>query len=186
MKLSTIWRVAISSFTLQDIPFHPHTFLQWLELCNIKNATHVMIREPHWKWEEIIGAFYLCQKFDFQIIIHNPLEYHLNMKQVHWSSQFLFNPPNLSLPYIQGLSCHNHKELKLAEQLGFNYAFLSPIFNTMSHPDAIPLGIEYLKKCTEELKIPIVALGGITDENKIQQVLDAGAIGFASIGYFCN
>lgn len=81
---------------------------------------------------------------------------------------------------LRGLSCHNIGDLELAEQQGFDYAFLSPIFATQSHPDAIPLGMDLLEEACERIQIPIIALGGM-DFEKGGACLAAGAAGWAGI-----
>ncbi|WP_456391693.1 thiamine phosphate synthase [Nitratifractor sp.] len=59
---------------------------------------------------------------------------------------------------------------------------LSPIFATPGK--GTPLGLEYLLRALEELPVPVIALGGIVDEEKIEALRRAGIFGFASIRYF--
>ena len=66
--------------------------------------------------------------------------------------------PDLALV---GASCHNAAELDLAEQLGCDYALLSPVLPTASHPGAPTLGWEQFASFASNRSIPIYALGGL-------------------------
>lgn len=59
-------------------------------------------------------------------------------------------------------SCHNTAELRHAEELGFDFALLSPVQPTLSHPGAAYLGWEKFAKMVAGAAIPIYALGGLT------------------------
>lgn len=63
----------------------------------------------------------------------------------------------------QGKSCHSVKEVVFAAENGCSYAFLSPIFTTQTHPEALPLGLDFLRIAREAVSIPVFALGGISD-----------------------
>jgi thiamine-phosphate pyrophosphorylase len=59
--------------------------------------------------------------------------------------------------------------------------FVSPVFATSSHPDAIPLGVAELDRIARQSPVPVYALGGITADNA-QQLADMKLIGLAAIG----
>ena len=65
------------------------------------------------------------------------------------------------LPLV-GASCHDAAELDLAEQLGCDYALLSPVLPTASHPGAPTLGWEKFAALISDRCIPVYALGGLT------------------------
>lgn len=76
---------------------------------------------------------------------------------------------------IIGISTHNAKEAVIAEKVGVDYISFGPIFATSTKGDAQkPKGIDGLKKVREAVKIPIVAIGGITLENA-KDIYKAGA-----------
>lgn len=76
---------------------------------------------------------------------------------------------------IIGISTHNLIQAKKAEKDGADYIALGPIFKTNTKFDAgIPLGVELITKIKQAVTIPVVAIGGINEDN-IQQVLNAGA-----------
>lgn len=60
------------------------------------------------------------------------------------------------------VSCHNANELKDAHAQGADYAMLSPVFPTMSHPGAAHLGMDMFDRLTASAALPVIALGGIT------------------------
>jgi 8-oxo-dGTP diphosphatase len=59
-------------------------------------------------------------------------------------------------------SCHNAEELRRAEELGCDFALLSPVLPTQSHPGAPHLGWEKFAAIAAGASIPIYALGGLS------------------------
>ncbi len=59
-------------------------------------------------------------------------------------------------------SCHNAEELRLAEALGCDFALLSPVLATQSHPGAPHLGWEKFAAIAAGSSIPVYALGGLS------------------------
>jgi 8-oxo-dGTP diphosphatase len=59
-------------------------------------------------------------------------------------------------------SCHNAAELRRAEELGCDFALLSPVLPTLSHPGAPSLGWENFAAIAAGASIPIYALGGLS------------------------
>ncbi len=59
-------------------------------------------------------------------------------------------------------SCHSLDDLRRAEALGADFAFLSPVQPTPSHPDAAPLGWTGFAELVEKVNLPVYALGGMT------------------------
>ena len=62
-------------------------------------------------------------------------------------------------------SCHNAAELRRAEQLGCDFALLSPVLATQSHPGAPHLGWENFAAIAAGSSIPVYALGGLTHDD---------------------
>ena len=60
-----------------------------------------------------------------------------------------------------GASCHNADELQKAHALDLDYALLSPVKKTPSHPTANPLGWDTFSALIEHSTIPVYALGGM-------------------------
>jgi len=78
------------------------------------------------------------------------------------------------------VSCHTVEDLQLAEQLGADFAFLSPVKKTTSHPDAIAMGWEEFQHQLKQCNIPVFALGGLGRED-LAMAKDKGAQGIAAI-----
>lgn len=82
---------------------------------------------------------------------------------------------------VVGISATNYQEALEAEADGADYLGVGPIFPTPSKRDAAPaMGLSELTKIRAAVRIPIVAIGGIDEENA-EAVLRAGADGIAVI-----
>ncbi len=80
-----------------------------------------------------------------------------------------------------GYSAHNLKEAEMAENSGADYVTISPIFNTANKDYFIkPLGVDEIEKIKTHIDIPVITLGGIS-ENNINDVMASGADGIAVI-----
>ncbi len=75
---------------------------------------------------------------------------------------------------IIGISTHTIKQALRAQKAGADYIGFGPIFHTSSKDAGYPKGTKALKEIKNHIKIPIVAIGGITWEN-INEVLHSGA-----------
>ena len=80
-----------------------------------------------------------------------------------------------------GFSAHSLRETERAENSGADYVTISPIFDTVNKDYFIkPLGVDEIAKIKERINIPVIALGGI-NENNVSKVLKNGADGIAAI-----
>ena len=75
-------------------------------------------------------------------------------------------------------SCHNAEELRRAEALGCDFALLSPVLPTQSHPGAPHLGWDNFAAIAAGSSIPVYALGGLKQED-MQTAWQHGAHGIA-------
>ncbi|MFA7400796.1 MAG: Nudix family hydrolase, partial [Sideroxydans sp.] len=64
-------------------------------------------------------------------------------------------------------SCHNAGELLRAEALGCDFALLSPVLPTQSHPGAPHLGWQSFAAMTAGATIPVYALGGLMEDDMV-------------------
>jgi len=82
---------------------------------------------------------------------------------------------------IIGLTVHRVDEAIEAERIGADYVGVSPIFKTKTKIDAgKPAGLDLIKNVRRAIKIPLVAIGGI-NENNLKDVIKAGAESVSAI-----
>jgi thiamine-phosphate pyrophosphorylase len=83
-----------------------------------------------------------------------------------------------------GASCHSTEAARAAEGAGADYIFFGPVFATPSKSAfGAPQGIERLGEACRAVRIPVLAIGGVTVENA-HSCLAAGAAGVAAIRLF--
>ncbi len=75
---------------------------------------------------------------------------------------------------IIGISTHNLKQAVDAQESGADYIGFGPMFHTGTKDAGHPKGTKKLREIKKYVKVPIVAIGGITWEN-VSEVLEAGA-----------
>ena len=86
--------------------------------------------------------------------------------------------------FLIGVSCHTIDEVAEAEASDANYVLFGPVFApTSKASDLAPRGLAGLTAAAQAVRIPVLALGGITDANA-QSCVDAGAAGVAGISMF--
>lgn len=82
---------------------------------------------------------------------------------------------------ILGVSARNYEEAVSLENSGADYLGVGPIFDTPSKADASePIGLSELHRICKSVRIPVVAIGGITLSN-LPRIIEAGAAGAAVI-----
>jgi thiamine-phosphate pyrophosphorylase len=86
---------------------------------------------------------------------------------------------------IVGLSITHPDQLERVDPSVVDYLGAGPIFETGSKPDATPpLGLEALARIAGGVRLPVAAVGGITEANAAA-VIRAGADGLAVISAIC-
>ncbi len=74
-----------------------------------------------------------------------------------------------------GVSCYNEiRRAREAQSQGADYVAFGSFFSSSTKPDAIPTGAELLQIATLEIRLPVVAIGGI-NENNAAVLIAAGA-----------
>ena len=99
---------------------------------------------------------------------------------VHLPSNGL--PPERVRPLVRllGISVHALQEAVEAEGARVDVVVFGPVFDS---PGKTAVGLEPLREVAAAVKIPVLAIGGITSQNS-DQVLEAGAAGIAGIRLF--
>ena len=87
---------------------------------------------------------------------------------------------------IIGISTHDLEQAKEAERNGADYIGFGPMFGSATKATGYTArGLEMLRQIRAAVKIPIVAIGGITEAN-VQQIWQAGADSAAILSDILN
>lgn len=87
-------------------------------------------------------------------------------------------------PFLIGVSCHTVEEVRAAESSGADYVLFGPVFAPISKSSNLPLrGLDALRQAAAAVRIPVLALGGVTRDNSTACV-ETGAAGIAGISLF--
>jgi thiamine-phosphate pyrophosphorylase len=91
---------------------------------------------------------------------------------------------NAPVGFRIGVSCHDAQEVREAESAGADYALFGPVYETPSKRGyGAPQGIARLKEVCAAVGIPVIAIGGVNEENA-RECIRAGAAGIAAIRMF--
>lgn len=143
-------------------------FLRRLEERLAAGLRLVQLREKGLPADELEAlarrAAELCLRAGAKLLINSDMELarrlgvgvHLN------SAQLAGLTARPDLPWL-GASCHDAAELARAAALGADFAVLSPVLPTASHPGAPPLGWPRFEALAQGASIPVFALGGLTE-----------------------
>jgi len=74
---------------------------------------------------------------------------------------------------IIGISTHDVNQAVAAEKEGADYIGFGPVFHTTTKDAGKPKGVDMLREIKKQVRIPVVAIGGINLEN-LESVLDTG------------
>jgi thiamine-phosphate diphosphorylase len=82
-----------------------------------------------------------------------------------------------------GRSVHSRAGALAAEHDGADYIIFGPVWESASHPGIAPAGLAALAEVAAAVGIPVLAIGGVT-EQRVAEVLASGAAGYAAIRLF--
>ena len=100
---------------------------------------------------------------------------HLNSRALHQ-----VNTRPVATDQLLAASCHSLADLNQAVRVGTDFALLSPVLPTRSHPDADPLGWERFAVLVDAVNLPVFALGGMRPEH-VDMAWRHGGQGIAGI-----
>lgn len=178
--------------TPADVP--PEAFAAWQQRLGtaIENGQRLMLlRFPLWPVECVrelaAGLLPLARARGAQLLLSGDIAGALMLGAgvgVQLKARQLASLDERPLPLQQwvGASCHDDTELARALPLA-DFATLSPVSATASHPDAAPLGWPAFQAMVEAAAVPVYALGGMraADASVARQ---AGGQGVAGIRGF--
>ena len=85
---------------------------------------------------------------------------------------------------LVAVSCHSVADVVRAEREHASFVVLGPVFDTASkRAFGAPLGLDVLREACAAVKIPVLALGGVS-QGRVAECVAAGAAGVAGIGMF--
>lgn len=145
-----------------------------VEKAILGGATMIQLREKNLSIDEFVEEALeikeVCKKYDVPFIINDSLEVflkvdadgiHVGQKDLSADVVRRIIGPNK----ILGVSAENVGEALLAEKNGADYLGVGTIFSTTTKLDAITVSKEELARICYNVKIPVVAIGGITLDN---------------------
>lgn len=86
---------------------------------------------------------------------------------------------------VIGVSVRTLEEALLAEKNGADYLGVGAVFGTSTKLDAKKVSLETLKEITSQVKIPVVAIGGISESN-MEGLKGSGISGMAVVSAIFN
>jgi len=151
----------------------------------------IQFRMPQLNENEIRKALFellkKCQEYELKLLVNSRIDLALEMDTagVHLTASQLFELDQRPLPHDKwvGASCHNVEELQRAAQINVDFATLSPVCPTSSHPEAKILGWKQFAEGCEMASFPVYALGGLTPDD-LSVAQSYGAQGIAGISTF--
>ena len=181
-----------------DLLLYAITDRHWLNGRNLTNdvelalkggATMIQIREKELDektfFEEAIELKALCKKYNVPFLVNDNVELakKIDADGVHvgQSDMECKNVRSiLGKDKIIGVSAQTVEEALLAQKMGADYLGVGAVFPTGSKDDAWVLDTELIKNICSAVKIPVVAIGGITLQN-ICELKDLGFCGISVI-----
>jgi len=159
-------------------------FLQRLQLALNNGLRLIQIREKGWAREDLrelaLRAVKMAHAAGARVLLNEDvaLAHEVGADGVQLTGAQLAAckvRPDIELC---GASCHNLEELQHAAALELDFALLSPVLPTKSHPGAAHLGWEQFAKLASSSAIPVYALGGLRQDD-MEQAWQHGAHGIA-------
>ncbi len=127
----------------------------------------------------------LCRRYGAKLLLNGSADMVLEVGAdgLHLSGHELssLNSRPLGSNYKLSASCHDAAELKQASDVGVDFAVLSPVMPTNTHPGAETLGWQQFESLLEASPVPVYALGGMALAD-LATAQAAGAQGVAAIG----
>lgn len=182
----------------KDLLLYAITDRSWLKektlACQVEEAlkggvTFLQLREKDLDRDsfkkEALQIQKLCQKYHVPFIINDDVEL---AKEIHADGvhigqndcELIKAREVLGKDKIIGVSAHNLEEARKAYENGADYLGVGAIFATDTKKDASHVSFAMLKDICTNVDIPVVAIGGISDNNMIQ-LTGSGIAGIAVI-----
>ncbi len=165
------------------------TLLEQIESSLLGGTTLVQLREKDLSdcefIQEAISVKRLCERFGVPLLINDNVNValrsgadgvHLGQDDLPLQEARKMLGPNK----IIGISTHTVEEAMEAEQGGADYVGVGSVFATQTKLDANVLSIDYIREICQAVTIPVVAIGGIKEEN-MDVLHNTGVAGIAVV-----
>lgn len=165
------------------------TLYQQVEKALKGGATFIQLREKNLDEEsflqEAVEIKELCKKYHVPFVINDNVDIAVQMDSdgvhVGQSDMEAGNVrEKLGPDKIVGVSAQTVEQAVLAEKRGADYLGVGAVFPTGSKNDADDVSIETLKEICKAVKIPVIAIGGISKDN-VLELEGSGICGIAVI-----
>ncbi|MEZ0330384.1 MAG: Nudix family hydrolase [Methylophilaceae bacterium] len=159
-------------------------FFERLKHALINGLMMIQIREKQLSQDDLLlfieRVVEIAEPYEAKIFLNSDINLAVETKLtgVHFTSSDLMQLTTKPEGVRCGASCHNPKELAHAEALGLDYALLSPVQNTQSHPKSAPIGWNAFEEMAKGYSIPVYALGGMQLDD-LNEARSHGAHGVA-------
>lgn len=176
-------------YAISDIQRYGKTdFMAKLEQALKRGLRLLQLREHQLSKQEFLAVaeevVAMCHHFSGKVLLNCDPDWvpHSRADGVHLTEQRLLGlgARPLGENYLVAASCHNEATLRHAETTGADFAVLSPVKPTRSHPNAPCLGWDRFRAMCVTTSLPVYALGGLGFEDLVQ-ARQHGAQGVAMI-----
>jgi 8-oxo-dGTP diphosphatase len=165
--------------------------LDGIERSCVAGIRMLQLRQPTWPASTIaevaIEARDICRAHRALLLLHADaaLAEQLDLDGVHLPARIAasLDARPIDASRRLGVSCHDARELAHAARIGANFATLSPVAATPSHPDAEPLGWPRFAALVADAPMPVYALGGV-GAGDVDTARKCGGQGIAAIRGF--
>lgn len=124
----------------------------------------------------------IARQHGARLILNGPLSLatELGLDGVHLTAKALAALAARPAGLLCGASCHVRAEIERAAELALDYALLSPVRATATHPKAAPIGWDGFQALAQPAGLPVFALGGLV-RGDLDRAWSAGAHGVAML-----
>ena len=166
-----------------------HTLYEQVESAIRGGVTFVQLREKHLAVETFLKEAKelkeLCAKYHVPFVINDNVDIaaRIDADGVHVGQsdmEALDVRKRLGPDKILGVSAQTVEQAKKAEQHGADYLGVGAVFPTGSKADATEVSHEVLKEICRAVRIPVIAIGGISRKN-VMELKGSGICGVAVI-----
>ena len=165
------------------------TLYEQVEAALKGGVTCVQLREKHLSQEEFLAEALemkeLCHRYGVPLLINDNVELalrsgadgvHVGQSDMEAASARAMLGPDK----IVGVTARTVEQAMAAERAGASYLGSGAVFGSTTKEDARPLDHAVLKEICSSVSIPVVAIGGITEEN-LPRLAGTGVDGVALV-----